>query len=197
MIHTNTDNPLIARDRLTGRRTNRVHRETVKDESVTDAEVRADPGRYYPQWFNPSRDAPLPTNVSRERFDKLRLAIKDVHGGLDLAWHPIRQVWQIYIKSDAITSWWTKGWKRVCFIDPGGEDTALLVRMKAQLYAAEPEIFGRAKVGADRVLYEEELAQRKWDAHLDDGARYNARQIYQNGLISNIKPGNQYSKMYE
>ena len=190
------DNPLIVRDRMKGRK---VHpfTEPVSDNRASEREVRNDPGRFYPQWFNPSHELLLPVGMDRSRYEKLRTDMHNIRADIEPVWHPLREVWQVYIRNENIESWWTKGWERVVMIEPWGDDNSLRTRMQAALYHRKPEVFNRAKTAADRVLYEVELDQRKFEAELDDGAAQNARDIHWKGLIKNIGPGNKVSQMYE
>lgn len=188
---------VIVRDRLRARRlANSAWNQKVKNKAVSDSEVKAEPGKFYPQWFNPNRERLLPLSVDRSQYERMRRELRDVHGGLDIVWHPLRECWQVYIRNDNVQSWWTKGWERIVMFEPWGTDS-LVRRIKAKLYFMKPEIFGKARPDGDRVLYEREIAAQKWEDHLDDGARDNAREIYWNQLPKNISHGAKVAEQYE
>lgn len=185
---------VVVGDRLRVRDSGITDTVTVGDKSASKRDVEAHPERFYPQWFNPSRSSLLPVHVDRREHQRMRQRLRDVHPGLDIAWHPIREVWQVYIRNARVESWWTKGWERIFMLEPYGD---VITKARAKLYFMKPEVFGRAKVDGDRVLYEAELDRRRFEEEMDDGARQNAREIYWKQLPKNISHGAKVAEQYE
>lgn len=189
----------IHRDRLTTRRTDRIVTTETSNKRVADSEVAADPGKYYPQWFNPDRSSYLcPEGMTPERMDAYRERLRKVHPGLDVTWHPIRECWQFWIKEPKVTVWWTKGWKRLFMQDPEGENMGLDDYPFVVLYWQEPELFNKARETADAVIDKMQEVRNKEDAEWDQESADRARDIWNfHNRITTAGKGSKVSEMYQ
>lgn len=142
---------------------------------------RANPEAMPPWWFHPQRweaqhGAPLD-------MEPMRVRLKSVDPRLDISWHPLREVFQVWLQKPSVTFFACPGWKRIAM--HAALDDRLLWAIRSwqenheEVFTGQQSLdvaYGRVQAAIDRD-------QRAIDARDEDEAEMVGRECYDYGLI--------------
>ena len=148
--------------------------------------VESSPFYWHPQRFG-ARFAP----------EDFRSQLHEIHPDLEVTWHPIKERWLVWFKSNRVTDPKCPGWMLLFPVETSwGAYVPLDGRTLAAIYQVSSKAFGNGVRYWERLEAEQERDAKSYRAESDDRRDAIASERYDFAQIKNIGHGSKFANYH-